>query len=129
MRAQYGLDQPILVQFGDWLSRFVVGDWGTSIGGGEKVYDMFMRRLPATLELFLGATLWSFAIGIPAGIVGALKRNSADRHRADHRHHDRRIDPGFWEGIMLIYSWRSYCRSCRPPATCRSPKTRCRTCD
>jgi peptide/nickel transport system permease protein len=43
VRQQYGLDQPIPVQFVDWLSRFVAGDWGTSIGAGEKVREMFMR--------------------------------------------------------------------------------------
>lgn len=103
VRAQYGLDQPILVQFADWLSRFVVGDWGTSSGSGEKVYDMFMSRLPATLELFLGATLWSFAIGIPVGIVGALKRNSAVDIALTTGTMIGVSIPSFWEGIMLIY--------------------------
>jgi peptide/nickel transport system permease protein len=103
VRAQYGLDQPILVQFGDWLSRFVVGDWGTSIGGGENVYEMFMRRLPPTLELFVGATLWSFAIGIPVGIVGALKRNSAVDIALTTGTMIGVAIPNFWEGIMLIY--------------------------
>src|SRR5436190_5540091 len=56
VRAQYGLDDPILVQFGDWLARYVTGNWGTSIGTGEKVYEMFMRCLPPTVELFVGAT-------------------------------------------------------------------------
>ena len=103
VRAQYGLDEPILVQFGHWLSRFIVGDWGTSIGAGEKVYEMFMRRLPPTLELFLGATLWSFAIGIPVGIVGALKRNSALDIALSTGTMIGVAIPAFWEGIMLIY--------------------------
>jgi peptide/nickel transport system permease protein len=103
VRAQYGLDQPILVQFGDWLARFVAGDWGTSIGGGEKVREMFMRRLPATLELFLGASLWSIAIGIPAGIVGALKRNSSTDMAISAGTMLGVSIPSFWEAIMLIY--------------------------
>jgi peptide/nickel transport system permease protein len=103
VRAQYGLDQPIPVQFVDWLSRFVVGDWGTSIGSGERVYEMFLRRLPPTLELFLGATLWSFAIGIPAGIVGALKRNSGVDIAVSTGTMIGVSIPSFWEGIMLIY--------------------------
>jgi peptide/nickel transport system permease protein len=103
VRHQYGLDQPILVQFGDWLTRFVAGDWGTSIGAGEKVRDMFMRRLPATLELFLGASLWSIAIGIPAGIVGALKRNSAVDVTISAGTMLGVSIPSFWEAIMLIY--------------------------
>lgn len=103
VRAQHGLDRPIPVQFADWLSRFVVGDWGTSIGGGERVYDMFMSRLPATLELFVGAALWSFAIGIPVGIVGALKRNSAIDIALTTGTMIGVSIPSFWEGIMLIY--------------------------
>src|SRR5262249_47656897 len=63
VRHQYGLDQPIFVQFAVWLGRFVHGDWGTSIGTGERVLDMFAHRLPVTLELFLGATVWSIAVG------------------------------------------------------------------
>jgi peptide/nickel transport system permease protein len=103
VRHQFGLDQPIVLQFALWIGQFVRGDWGISIGTGEKVLDMFMRRLPITLELFVGATIWSVAIGIPAGIIGALKRNSA-------------VDvfvttgailgvsiPAFWEAIVLIY--------------------------
>src|SRR5437879_8642810 len=77
VRSQYGLDQPLIVQFFSWIARFLRGDWGTSIGTGQKVLDMFVQRLPITLELFVGATLWSIAIGIPAGIIGALKRNSS----------------------------------------------------
>src|SRR5436309_8102760 len=49
VRHQYGLDQPILVQFVTWLGQFVRGDWGISIGTGEKVLEMFLRRLPITL--------------------------------------------------------------------------------
>ncbi len=103
VRHQFGLDQPIVVQFAVWIGQFVRGDWGTSIGTGEKVLDMFLRRLPITLELFIGATLWSVAIGIPAGIVGALKRNSG----ADVLVTTGAIlgvsIPAFWEAIVLIY--------------------------
>src|SRR4249919_2952834 len=58
VRDDLGLDRPIFVQFILWLGRFLRGDWGTSIGSGQNVLDMFLRRLPITLELFLGATLW-----------------------------------------------------------------------
>jgi len=103
VRHQFGLDQPIPVQFVVWLEHFVRGDWGTSIGTGEPVLDMFLRRLPITLELFLGATLWSLAIGIPVGIVGALKRNSAlDMFLTAGSIVGVSIPP-FWEAIVLIY--------------------------
>ncbi len=103
VRAEYGLNDPIHVQFVQWLSKFVRGDWGVSIGTGERVRDMFLRRLPVTLELFLFATIWSVGIGIPVGLVSALRPQS-------------KLDfvlmtgtilgvsvPSFWEAIVLIY--------------------------
>jgi peptide/nickel transport system permease protein len=103
VRHQFGLDKPVLVQFVEWLARFVRGDWGSSIGTGEKVFDMFLRRLPITLELFLGASLWSLAIGFPTGIVGALKRNSAADMLLTAGSIIGVSIPSFWEAIMLIY--------------------------
>src|SRR6516164_6608252 len=103
VRNQFGLDQPIVVQFAVWIGHFARGDWGTSIGTGEKVLDMFLRRLPITLELFLGATLWSIAIGIPAGILGALKRNSATDVFVTTGAIIGVSIPAFWEAIVLIY--------------------------
>jgi len=103
VRNQFGLDQPIVVQFAVWIGHFARGDWGTSIGTGEKVLDMFLRRLPITLELFIGATLWSVAIGIPAGIIGALKRNSATDVFVTTGAIVGVSIPAFWEAIVLIY--------------------------
>ena len=54
VKEQFGLDQPIPVQFVVWLGDFLRGDWGTSIGTGQKVLQMFAQRLPVTLELFVG---------------------------------------------------------------------------
>jgi len=103
VRHQYGLDQSIPVQFAVWMGHFVRGDWGTSIGTGEDVLDMFLRRLPVTLELFLGASLWSAVIGIPAGIIGALKRNSAADMIVTAGAIVGVSIPAFWEAIVLIY--------------------------
>jgi peptide/nickel transport system permease protein len=103
VRHQFGLDQPIFVQFAVWLRHFVRGDWGTSIGTGENVLEMFLHRLPVTLELFFGATLWAVTIGIPVGIIGALKRNSAlDVFLTAGTIVGVSI-PAFWEAIVLIY--------------------------
>jgi peptide/nickel transport system permease protein len=103
VRHQFGLDQPIVIQFAVWIGHFARGDWGTSIGTGEKVLDMFLRRLPITLELFIGATLWSVAIGIPAGIIGALKRNSATDVFVTAGAIVGVSIPAFWQAIVLIY--------------------------
>ena len=103
VRAQYGLDRPIAVQFASWLAHFVTGDWGTSVGTGEKVLSMFLRRVPVTLELFLGAFLWSIVIGIPAGIVAALKRNSSLDVTLTTATMLGVSIPSFWEATLLIY--------------------------
>ena len=81
VRHQYGLDEPILVQFAVWLKRFVRGDWGISIGTGENVLDMFLRRLPVTLELFVGAY----------AVVGG-DRHSGRHHRGAEAKFHRRYD-------------------------------------
>jgi peptide/nickel transport system permease protein len=103
VRQQYGLDRPIPVQFASWLAHFVTGDWGTSVGTGEKVLSMFLRRVPVTLELFLGAFLWSIVIGIPAGIVAALKRNSSLDVTLTTATMLGVSIPSFWEATLLIY--------------------------
>jgi peptide/nickel transport system permease protein len=103
VRHQYGLDRPIPVQFASWLLNFVIGDWGTSVGTGEKVLTMFLRRAPVTLELFLGAFLWSIAIGVPTGIVAALKRGSSLDVTLTAGTILGVSIPSFWEATLLIY--------------------------
>ena len=104
VRVQFGLDKPIVIQFLVWLANFVQGDWGTSLGTGEKVLSMFLIRLPVTLELFIGATIWALAIGIPAGIIGALKRNSGTDIAVTASSIIGVSVPAFWEAIVLIYA-------------------------
>jgi peptide/nickel transport system permease protein len=103
LRARYGLDKPIYTQYIIWLKDFVQGQWGKSIGSGEPVMSMFLDRLPVTVELFLGATFWSFLIGFPVGIIGALRRNSPlDAFLTTSSIIGVSI-PAFWEGIVFIY--------------------------
>jgi len=103
VRAQYGLDKPIPVQFVMWLGDFVRGDWGKSLSTGEPVLDMFRNRLPATLELFVLATVWAWVIGFPLGLLGALKRNSFLDASLTSLSIAGVSIPSFWEGIILIY--------------------------
>ena len=103
VRAQYGLDKPVPVQYWIWLRDFFRGDWGTSLGSGEKVLEMFLRRLPVTLELFIGAVFWSFLFGFPLGIVSALRRNSALDISFTSLAIIAVSAPAFWVAIILIY--------------------------
>jgi peptide/nickel transport system permease protein len=77
IRANFGFDQPMIVQYGMWLKRVVVhGDFGNSYVTGEPVMKMIWQRLPATLELMGSSFLLAVLFGISAGIVAALKRYS-----------------------------------------------------
>ncbi len=105
VRAQYGLDKPVPVQYYIWLRDFFKADWGTSLGSGDAVWDMFWRRLPVTLELFLGATFWAFIIGFPLGIFSALRRNSVLDISFTTLAIIAVSAPAFWVAIILIYAF------------------------
>jgi peptide/nickel transport system permease protein len=105
VRAQYGLDRPVPVQYVMWLRDFFDGDWGTSLSSGDAVLDMFMRRLPVTLELFFGATFWSFLFGFPLGIMSALRRNSLMDVTFTTGAIIGVSVPSFWIAILLIYGF------------------------
>ncbi|HVN71435.1 MAG TPA: ABC transporter permease [Desulfomonilia bacterium] len=103
MKAQFGLDKPLHVQYFVWIMNFIQGEWGTSIATGERVLPMFLHRLPITLELFAGSVLWSCIIGFPLGIISALRRNSwLDTSLTTGAIIGVSI-PVFWEGIVMIY--------------------------
>jgi peptide/nickel transport system permease protein len=102
-RAQYRLDRPVPAQFCEWVWHFLRGDWGTSLQTGETVLGMFWLRLPITLELFFGATLWAWVLGFPLGIISALKRNSAVDVSLTSIALMGISIPSAWEGILLIY--------------------------
>ncbi len=105
VRAQYGLDKPVPVQYYIWLRDFFKADWGTSLGSGDAVWDMFWRRLPVTLELFFGATFWAFLIGFPLGIYSALRRNSILDILFTTLAIIAVSAPSFWVAIILIYGF------------------------
>lgn len=103
LKVQFGLDKPLPVQYVVWAANFIMGDWGVSIASGEDVREMFMHRLPITLELFLGSVFWACVIGFPFGVISALKRNSwLDMTLTTGAIIGVSI-PVFWEGIVMIY--------------------------
>jgi peptide/nickel transport system permease protein len=75
LRTRLGLDQPIIVQYGQFLVRIASGDLGVSYRNQRPVVDLLIERLPATMELVIVATLLSLIVGIPLGVVCALKPN------------------------------------------------------
>lgn len=75
--AEHGLDEPIYVQFGLYLSDIAKGDLGTSLQRSRPVTIMLIERLPTTVELGILAMTIAVLVGIPAGIISAVRRNSA----------------------------------------------------
>ena len=75
-RSRHGLDRPIWVQFYHFSVRAVQGDFGNSLRFNQPAVDLVFERLGATAELALAAMLMAIAVGIPAGVIAAYRRNS-----------------------------------------------------
>jgi peptide/nickel transport system permease protein len=110
LKSFFGLDKPWYVQYAAWIGRLAHGDLGTSWRTGKPVILLILERLPVTLELTFLSVGFALALGIPAGIVSAIRR-------------DRAIDqvtrvgtllglsvPVFWQGTMLILFFSLYLR-------------------
>jgi peptide/nickel transport system permease protein len=103
VRREWGLDQPLLVQYWQFISRAVVGDFGSSLKFGEPVLKLVFERLPATVELALVSLSVAILISIPIGIYSAIKRDSLFDHAGTGVALVGVSLPNFWLGIMLIY--------------------------
>ena len=77
LREALGLNKSFLERYGIWLYNILHGDFGRSLSGGVPISDIFLDRLPATLELSFFALLFSSVIGCSLGTISALKRGSA----------------------------------------------------
>ena len=110
LRAYFGLDQPLYQQYWTWLTSLLRGDFGYSIRTGRPVLVEIAERLPATLELAAAATLIAVVIGLPLGLLSAMRSRS-------------RIDvvariggliglslPSFWLGTLIIVLFSLYLR-------------------
>jgi len=110
LKSFFGLDKPWYVQYIGWVGRLAHGDLGTSWRTGKPVILLILERLPVTLELTILSVGFALALGMPAGIVSAIRR-------------DRAIDqvtrvgtllglsvPVFWQGTMLILFFSLYLR-------------------
>ncbi|MDU6374719.1 MAG: ABC transporter permease subunit [Bradyrhizobium sp.] len=102
LRKDYGFDQPVLVQYGFYLSRLVHGDFGRSIVTHEPVIAEFQSLFPATVELSICAILFALCIGLPAGIIAAVRRNSIFDHGVMGISLTGYSMPIFWWGLLLI---------------------------
>ena len=102
LRAEYGFDQPVLVQYWYYLLRLLQGDLGKSIVTHKPVIQEFISLFPATIELSLCAILFALCLGLPAGIVAAVRRNSIFDHGVMGVSLTGYSMPIFWWGLLLI---------------------------
>jgi peptide/nickel transport system permease protein len=102
IRVALGLDQPFLVQLGHWYGGLLRGDLGRSILLNRPVWQAIVERLPITLPLALFALLLTLAIGIPAGIVAALRANTWIDQAVTGLALVGVSVPSFWLALMLI---------------------------
>jgi peptide/nickel transport system permease protein len=102
LRHKLGLDQPLHIQYVRWFGNVLTGDLGGSIASGETVSGAIATGLPKTLSLAALSFLIALIIAVPAGIIAALRRNSAFDYAASVVAFVGVSMPSFWIGIILI---------------------------
>lgn len=75
LRADLGLDKPFMVQYVDWLTKVVKGDFGKSYITGKEVWDTFFSKLPNTIYLTITSLVLTILFSIPLGMISAMKQN------------------------------------------------------
>lgn len=99
---EYGLDQPLVTQYGIYLNKVLHGDLGKSMITQTPVLQEFLSLFPATVELAVCAIILAVLLGIPAGILAAVKRNSIFDHGVMGLSLTGYSMPIFWWGLLLI---------------------------
>ncbi|NMB24508.1 MAG: ABC transporter permease [Firmicutes bacterium] len=102
LNAIYGFDQPLHIQYFRWLSNALKGDLGVSIRQGIPVTTLIFERLGATLELAIVSVIIAVLLGIPLGIIAAVKRGSIWDYLSMVIALVGVSTPGFWLGLILL---------------------------
>jgi peptide/nickel transport system permease protein len=97
-----GLRDPYVVQYGKWLRDIATGDFGKSLLRGDSVTQFVIRRGPITLEIALLATLISWMVGFPVGIISVVRPNSWMDHASRMFSILFVAIPGFWLGLVAV---------------------------
>ncbi|MDD6616080.1 MAG: ABC transporter permease [Lachnospiraceae bacterium] len=102
-KAEYGLDQPFLVQYVKWFAGMVTGDMGTSYVSHRDVYETFISKLPATILLTVTSVLLTVLIAVPLGILSAIKQNKWTDYLIRFLSFIGNSMPNFFAALVLIY--------------------------
>lgn len=103
IRKQYRLDQPVPIQYIYWVKGVASGDLGESMRLKEPVLRLIMQKFPVTLQLALMAIVVSLSVGVTAGVISAIKKNTKIDYGVNLIALWGISTPNFWLGIMLIF--------------------------
>jgi peptide/nickel transport system permease protein len=103
LRHEFGLDKPMIVQYFDWFNNLLHGDFGRSILKRIPITEEIFARLPITFHLGILAFILSFIIGIPAGVVCAVRRGKWADTLVTFLANIGITIPSFWLAIILMY--------------------------
>jgi peptide/nickel transport system permease protein len=103
IKHQFGLDQPVWIQYAKWASGLVTFNWGYSFFGGRPVADIVLERLPATLVLMASSTALALVVGVAIGVVAAIRRNSVFDYASAALAMLALSLPTFWFGLLGIF--------------------------
>ncbi len=103
LRRQYGLDQPLYIQYGQWLGRLAVLDFGESFSGDRRpVLDKILERLPVTILINLLSIAFILAVSVPLGIISAVRRNSLFDRTTTILVFTGFAMPSFWLALLMM---------------------------
>ncbi|MFN4168309.1 MAG: ABC transporter permease [Pannonibacter phragmitetus] len=102
LREKYRLNDPLPVQYLTWLGGVMTGDLGVSLRTNQPVTELIAQKLPVTIQLAVMSMIFAFLIGVPMGILAAVKKNTAIDYIASIIALSGLSVPNFWLGIMLI---------------------------
>lgn len=102
LREKYGFNDPLPVQYVKWVTGVVQGDLGISLRSNQPVSELLLQKLPVTIQLAIMAMIFAIAIGVPMGIVSAVKKGTVLDYAANLIALSGLSIPNFWLGIMLI---------------------------
>jgi peptide/nickel transport system permease protein len=101
--SRHGLDKPILIQFGTYVGEILQGDFGRSFRFSKPITELLIERLPITVELSFAALFLAMLVGIPLGIISAIRHNSWVDVGTMVWANVGVSMPVFWLGLMLAY--------------------------
>ncbi|WOI55903.1 ABC transporter permease [Palleronia sp. LCG004] len=102
LREKYRLNDPIPVQYFNWVGNALRGDLGISLRTNQPVTELIAQKLPVTIQLATMAMIFAVVIGIPAGILSAIRKGTITDYVANVVALSGLSIPNFWLGIMLI---------------------------